>query len=65
MCTGDLLSCHKPDVIKKGFVIDRSVESVRDLALSLTDSDTGKLLRRRVTTAQDKVFVIFPLLSLI
>ena len=40
MCTRDLLSCHKPDVINNGFVIDRTVESVRDLALSLTDSDT-------------------------
>ena len=47
MCTRDLLSCHKPDVINNGFVIDRTVESVRDLALSLTDIDTGKIVKKK------------------
>ena len=47
MCTKSLLDCHNPDVIKLGIPIDRSVESVTDLAISLSDPDTGDIKTRR------------------
>ena len=39
MCTKSQPQCHSREVIEEGFVIDRSVESLNDLALSLTDED--------------------------
>ena len=47
MCTKDQKECHKVDVIENGFVIDRSIESIRELALSLTDPDTGDVVRKK------------------
>ena len=47
MCTNSQSSCHSKEVIEAGFVIDRSVTSVNDLALSLTDEDTGEIPRYR------------------
>ena len=47
MCTKDMKECHKVDVIENGFVIDRSVETVKELALSLTDPDTGEVVRKK------------------
>ena len=47
MCTKNQAQCHRREVIEEGFVIDRSVESLNDLALSLTDEDTGEVVRKR------------------
>ena len=47
MCTKSQAQCHSREIIEEGFVIDRSVESLNDLALSLTDEDTGEVVRKR------------------
>ena len=47
MCTKSQPQCHSREIIEEGFVIDRSVESLNDLALSLTDKDTGEVVGKR------------------
>ena len=47
MCTKSLVECHNPDIIKAGLSIDRNVESITDLALSLSDPDTGEVRTRK------------------
>jgi hypothetical protein len=45
MCTTSLTDCHDPAVIAEGFQINRSVESIKNLALVLTDPDTGCIVK--------------------
>ena len=47
MCTRSQAECQKVEVIEEGFLIDRSVESIGQLALSLTDLETGEVIRKR------------------
>ena len=47
MCSKGQLECHNSDVIKSGFLIDRSVDNVRELALSLCDPDTGEIIKKK------------------
>ena len=47
MCTKSQEDCQKPEVIKAGFMIERDVDSMRDLALSLTDSETGEVVKNK------------------
>ena len=59
MCSKSQSECQNPDIIKDGFLIDRDTESIRDLAIALTDPITGEVVRKKVTTALDRVSVIF------
>jgi hypothetical protein len=52
MCTKSLRQCHEADVIEAGIPIDRSVDSVRDLALTLMDPETGEIPSKRGDYAQ-------------
>ena len=47
MCTKDQRECHKLEVVEKGFSIDRSIETLKELALALTDPDTGEVVRKK------------------
>lgn len=47
MCTHSQSDCHNLQIIQEGFVIDRSIESITDLAVSLADQDTGEVIRAR------------------
>ena len=47
MCTRSQAECQKEEIIEGGFMIDRSVESIGQLALSLTDPETGEVIRKR------------------
>ena len=47
MCIKSREECHEPETIQLGFLMDRDLVSIRDLALSLTDPDTGEVVRRR------------------
>ena len=38
---------HKIQVIDEGFVIDRSLQSIRHIALALADPDTGEVVRKK------------------
>jgi hypothetical protein len=46
MCIKSQAECHDPETIQEGFVIDRDVEGMRDIALSLTVPDTGVMVRK-------------------
>ena len=47
MCVKSQSECQDPEVIKAGFVIERDVQGIKDLALSLTDPETGEVVRKR------------------
>ena len=47
MCSKSQAECQKVEVIEAGFIIDRSVESIGQLALSLTDPETGEVIRKK------------------
>ena len=47
MCTKSQAECQNVEVIEAGFIIDRSVEAIGQLALSLTDPETGEVTRKR------------------
>ena len=47
MCTINVRDGHNPEVVKSGLSINRNVDSIRDLALSLTDTDTGEIRTRK------------------
>ena len=47
MCVKSQEQCQKMETIQEGFLIDRDVSSIRDLALSLTDEETGEIVRRK------------------
>ena len=47
MCTNSQQQCHSPTVIETGFVINRSIESLKDLALSLADPETGEVVTHK------------------
>ena len=47
MCIKSQEQCQKIETIQAGFMIDRDLESIRDLALSLTDEETGEVVRRK------------------
>ena len=46
MCVKSQSECQDPEVIKAGFVIERDVQGIKDLALSLTDPETGLITQR-------------------
>jgi hypothetical protein len=47
MCSKSLEDAHKKEVIEEGFIIERTVESMRELAQSLTDPATGEVVRKK------------------
>ena len=47
MCVKGQNEAHKVDVIERGFVIERSVENISELALSLTDPDSGDITKKK------------------
>ena len=47
MCTKSVEECQKLETIEAGFMIERSVESLKELALSLMDPDTGDVMKKR------------------
>ena len=47
MCSKSQSECQNPDIIKDGFLIDRDIESIRDLAIALTDPITGEVVRKK------------------
>ena len=47
MCVKSQVECHDLLVVQQGFLIERSIESLTDLALSLTDKDTGDVVKSR------------------
>ena len=47
MCTKSLGQCHDKRTIGDGFIIDRSIENLRELALSLTDPDSGDIQKKK------------------
>ena len=47
MCTKSLPDSHNIQVIDEGFVIDRSLQSISDIALVLADTDNGEVVRKK------------------
>lgn len=47
MCAKSQAECQNPDIVQNGFVIERSLEGIRDLALSLTSDETGEVMRKK------------------
>ena len=47
MCVTSQADAHRVEVIEAGFIIERSVESMKELAMALTDPATGDVIRRR------------------
>ena len=47
MCIKSQAECHDPETIQAGFVIDRDVEGMRDIALALTEPDTEVMVRKK------------------
>ena len=47
MCSKSQKECQEEEVIMEGFAIDRSVESISQLALSLADPDTGEIIKKK------------------
>ena len=47
MCTKDQKECQRVSVIEGGFLIDRSVESIGQLALALQHPDTGDIIKKK------------------
>ena len=47
MCVKSQTECQKPETIEAGFIIDRDLEGIRDLALSLTNEETGQVVRKK------------------
>ena len=45
ICTSKQKDCHDQDIVKEGFLITRSVDSIKDLAISLADPETGEVQR--------------------
>ena len=46
MCKKSAEECQKLETIEAGFIIERSVESLKELALSLTDPDTSDVMKK-------------------
>ena len=47
MCTSEQKDCHGQNIVKEGFLISRSVDSVKDLAIALADLEKGEVQRQR------------------
>ena len=47
MCTKSQEACHRSDTIQSGFIIERSIEGLKELALSLTDCETGDIMKQK------------------
>ena len=47
MCVRSQDECHQEKVVDEGFIIDRSIESLSDLALSLIDPDTEDITKKK------------------
>ena len=47
MCAKSQTECQDPETIKAGFVIERDIQGIKDLALSLMDPETGEVVRRK------------------
>ena len=46
MCTKSQPECQDPVTIQAGFLIDRDIASIRDLAIALQDPETGEVVRK-------------------
>ena len=47
MCTSEQKDCHGQNIVKEGFLITRSVDSVKDLAITLADLEKGEVQKQR------------------
>ena len=47
MCVKSQVECHDLLVVQEGFLIERSIQSLTDLAPSLTDKDTVEVVKSR------------------
>ena len=47
MCIKSQSECQNSDVIKDGFLIERDIESIRDLAIALTDPNSEEVVRKK------------------
>ena len=47
MCTGSQEQCHHLEVVAQGFFINRSIETITELAIFLADKDTSDVVRAR------------------
>ena len=47
MCNKSQEDCQKIETIRAGFLIERDVETIRDLALSLMDTESGEVVKKK------------------
>ena len=47
MCAKSQSECEDKDVIQAGFVIERDLETMKDIANALTEPDTGVITRKK------------------
>ena len=47
MCNKSQEDCQKIEPIRAGFLIERDVETIRDLALSLMDTESGEVIKKK------------------
>ena len=47
MCNKSQEDCQKIETIRAGFLIERDVETIRDLALSLMDTESGGVIKKK------------------
>ena len=60
MCAKSQSECEDKDVIQAGFVIERDLETMKDIANALTEPDTGVITRKRAIIPLDRKFVVLP-----
>ena len=47
MCVKSQTECQDAEIIKAGFLIERDIQGIKDLALSLTDPETGQIVKKK------------------
>ena len=47
MCVKSQTECQDAEIIKAGFLIERDIQGIKDLALSLTDPETGEIVKKK------------------
>ena len=60
MCAKSQSEYEDKDVIQAGFVIERDLETMKDIANALTEPDTRVITRKRAIIPLDRKFVVLP-----
>ena len=60
MCAKSQSEYEDKDVIQAGFVIERDLETMKDIANALTEPDTRVITRKRAIIPPDRKFVVLP-----